>query len=472
MRGQIRRRPNRIELRAYAGINPATGQPQKLCEYLPPAATDKEIGRALTALVARADDLAATRRRRRKEGGQAPAVVTAANDRTAGDALEAWWTVKGQLLGDATTARLYLDSYLLPGLAVVEQWRLRGFVDDQTRRVDPDLFCLKTFFDGLIENGSVGCNGRPAGRPLSPATAAKAKGYLSRALNFEIERPGSTLTINPCAGFVIPKTPPRESTTPEPDELAAFLPWLAGQRTRPAHTVTRRGPDGTPVTYTVPERVDAEAADRVGRTLLAYVLLVASGPRPQEVSALRRGNLDRTSGRLELLAEGVGRDGQVNRGATEKRRKRTITLDRRTLAAVEAHLIAQDEIALEVGVRLGRRAFLFSRHPDATIPQTPDGPSQAFERTVAGAIRAGIPIPQGMRLYDMRHYGITQLLRAGRDIASVARRFGTSADVIRRTYEHVIPGDDDRLADTLEGIWGAPAGEATVVDLFSRGEVT
>ena len=464
-RGNVRQKGARLELRAYAGVSPVTGRDDYLYDSLPLDATEKEILTALTAVVGRADDLAATRKRRRKEGGHAPAVVASQGERTVGAILEAWYEAKGRHLASASTVRTHLDGYLLPKLADVEAWRIRGTVGEQEAAVDPDLFSLSNFFGELLARGSVGTQGRPAGQPLKPATVSKTKSYLSQALEHEMRRPGSTLTANPCALVDLPSVEDRESTTPEPDEMAAFLPFLAGTtRIREAHTVTRRRKDGTPYTFTIPARIDREAADRAGRQLLAFALLVASGPRPQEVAALQRGNLDRTTGRLAL--EGVGVvDGKIVRGETDKRRKRAIKLDAGTLAAVNDHLRAQDETALMFGKKLTRRSYMFATSPDCTIPVDPGTPSQAFDRIVAKAVAAGIPVPEDMRLYDMRHYGITSMLRKGASPAAVAKRFGTSTTMLHARYEHAIPGDDDGLADILGAAWGDQLGapEADVI---------
>jgi integrase len=464
-RGHVRPKGNRLELRAYAGVNPVTGRADYLSDTLAVDATEKQIIVALTTLVGRADDLAATRKRRRKEGGHAPPVVASQGERTVGAILEAWYEAHARHLASASTARTHLDSYLLPKLADVAAWRVRGTVGPEEAAIDPDLFSLAAFFDGLLASGSVGSGKtrKNKGQPLDPGTVGKTKRYLAQAFDQEIRRPGSTLTANPCATVRLPGVEDRESTTPEPDELEVFLPFLLGTtRVRAAHTVTRKRKDGTPYTFTIPARVDREAADRAGRQLLAFALLVASGPRPQEVAALQRGQLDRTTGRLAL--EGVGVvDGKVCRGETDKRRRRVIKLGARALAAVNDHLRAQDELALMFGKKLTRRSYMFATAPDCLKPVDPDGPSQAFSRIVEKAVAAGIPVPEDMRLYDMRHYGISTLLRKGKDPAGVAKRFGTSTTMLHQRYEHCIPGDDDGLADTLDDAWGdelgAPEGD-------------
>jgi integrase len=253
--------------------------------------------------------------------------------------------------------------------------------------------------------------------------------------------------------------------------MAAFLPFLSGEgRASAPYMVTRRvrGSDKV-ISYEVAGRlVEPNAMDLM---MEAFALLVASGPRPVEVAAITRTQLDGDS--LSLDGRGViqaendeGREVWViATGETPKRRRRTITLDPRTLAALRRWLAFQQEASLAMGERLGPRALVFSLDPRALVPISPKVFSGAFARAVDRAEEAGVALPDGFHLYDMRHYGVTQLLRAGRPVAAVARRFGTSPRMIHQRYEHAIPGDDAALADTMAAVWGEPAGPADVVPL-------
>lgn len=469
-RGSIRTRRNGHELRAYAGIDPVTGRKEWLEERLPLDTSPKEIGRHLTALVARADDIAADRRRRRR--GEAPPGPAPEPDRTVGQTLAAWWKTHGRHLARAGDARTIIDAYLEPRLGQVALWRLHPGLDPEAARRNPDLVDLTDVFDDLARRGSVGGGGRrhTAGRPLGPDSLHKIRSVLSAALALEVA--AGRLAANPCSGVKLPSIPDRDSTTPEPDELAAFLPFLAGAgRTTGGYDATRRTKSGATVTYRVPE-VELEPTMR-DHQLLVYARLVASGPRPQEVSALQRGHYDRTTGRLSLAGEGVvkvkepGRPErwEVARGETEKRRKRTIMLDPVVVAELDRLLLEQDTFALECGVKLGRRAYLFSLEADCSQPLSPNTASDGFTDAVARAVAAGVDIPAGLRLYDMRHFGITQLLRDGRAPAAVAVRFATSERMIRSRYSHFIPGDDDRLAETMANVWGPVAAPGEVIPL-------
>jgi integrase len=237
--------------------------------------------------------------------------------------------------------------------------------------------------------------------------------------------------------------------------MSAFLPFLADPGVVGGYNATRRvrGTDQT-VTYTVKaRRAEPTAMDLMNE---AFALLVANGPRPVEAAAITRVQLDQDSAELELDGRGVDDDGSIIGGESTKRRRRLITVDARCLAALKRCLSFQDEYALAVGQRLGPRAYVFSLEPVAARPLSPKVMSKAFARSVDAARTAGLSLPDGFHLYDMRHFGITHMLRggAGRNVAAVAKRFGTSTRMIEERYEHAIPKDDRQLAEALTTVWG------------------
>jgi integrase len=54
------------------------------------------------------------------------------------------------------------------------------------------------------------------------------------------------------------------------------------------------------------------------------------------------------------------------------------------------------------------------------------------------------------RIYDLRHTYATWSLAAGVDIYTVARRMGTSLQMIDRTYGHLAAGADDYERELLD----------------------
>jgi integrase len=451
---------NRIKLKAYAGINPATGKAQHLYDSVPADVGKRELDRRARALNGRANALADSRRQRRRDPAapKAPARPRAAAARTIGDAVEAWWKHHGSKLAGAPKTRPLIDQIILPHLGDLKVTLVAGTPPDDELERDDDLVYLAERWEEIRLSGR-----KTGGDPLSAATIHKCHGIVGASLR----RAG-----HPITDPGLPTMGDKADTTPLPEEMASFLPHLdARGRTLPAYTATRRvrGTANT-VSYEVPARAVDPSAMELMTT--AFALLVASGPRPVEVAAITRTQIDLTTGSCSLDGRGVilthdqaGKEQWlIAGGETAKRRRRVITLDTRTLAVLKRWFAFQQEASLAMGERLGPRALVFSLDAGGATPVSPKVFSAAFARTVERARQDGVPVPDGFHLYDMRHFGISQLLRAGRPVAAVARRFGTSPRMVHQRYEHAIPGDDAALADTLGAVWGNPQ-PGTVIPL-------
>lgn len=440
-----RLRGRRLELRAYAGTNPATGKPEYLYESVPADLGVRELNRVKRDLDARANELSEARRARRKD----PTVAPEPKPKTArivAEAIETWWRRHGSKLDTARKIRSAIDSVILPEFGDLPLALVAGTAPDEDEDRLPDVVYLSERWAEVAER-----------RGLEPSTVHKYHGILGGALR----RAG-----HPIPDPGLPPMGERASTTPLPEEMAAFLPHLGTPRVIEAYTVTRkvRNSDKT-VSYQVPLRTEEPTAtDLMAR---AFALLVASGPRPVAAAAIARSQLDQKTGRLSLDGRGVvidsGPDGRevwvLRGGTTAKRRLVNLGLDGATLEALKQWLKYQDEMSLTFGHRLGPRALIFSLAPDASEPISPKVLSKAFDRAVDRARETGVSLPEGFRLYDMRHFGITSLLRAGVPVAAVAKRFGTSPRMIHARYEHAIPEDDDRMVATLGTLFPMPGVE-------------
>lgn len=456
-----RLRGQTLELKAYAGTNPATGKKEFLYDSVPAAAGKREIDRRCRDLDARAHALAAARRdRRRDPHGTTPKKPTQPKTKTVGEAVEAWWKHHGSKLAGAPKSRSLIDGIILPHLGTTLVALVAGTPPDDDDDRDADLVYLSEKWAEIQQVGR-----KKGADPLEASTIHKAHGIVGAALR----RAG-----HPIPDPGLPPVATGADTTPLPEEMAAFLPLLAGPRQTGGYVATRRVRGTTQkVTYTVAPRAGGPSA--MDLMLEVFALLVGSGPRPVEAAAITRAELDLDRGVLSLAARGVviEKDAGPERwviaaGETTKRRRRVVTLDGRTLAAARRWLKFQDEYALACGVRLSPRALVFSLDPEAKEPVSPKVMSKAFERAVARARGAGCDLPDGFHLYSMRHFGITQLLRGGkgRNVAAVAERFGTSTRMIESRYEHAIQKDDAHLADILGAVWGdTDTGEGVVLPL-------
>lgn len=444
----------RIEFRAYAGIDPATGKQDYVRDSAPLDTGKRELDRIAKRVDAKALALAESRRARRKDPGAAPKRKPKA-DRTVGEAVEAWWKHHGSKLANAPKRRSLIDALIIPYMGQIRVALVAGTPPDDDDERDPDLVYLSEKWEEIRRIGR-----RVGDEPLAASVIQTAHtsilGPALRRAGHPIPDPG------------LPASESKPSTTPLPEEMAAFLPFLAGGgRKVKGYTVTRkvRGSDLT-VRYEVPDQVpEPNAMDLM---LEAFAFLVANGPRPLEAAAITRTQL--AGDTLSLDGRGVvesrDADGKelwiVADGQSDKRRPRVITLDGRAQTTMQSWLKFQDEASLMMGKRLGPRALMFSFDPAAKEPISPKVFSGAFARAVDRARAAGVDLPDGFHLYDMRHFGITHMLRLGqgRNVAAVAKRFGTSARMIHARYEHAIHEDDAALADALGSVWAEkPTGD-------------
>ncbi|HEV2893256.1 MAG TPA: site-specific integrase [Actinomycetota bacterium] len=437
-----------IRLKAYAGVDPATGKGQYLYDQVPATAGKREVDRAAKALDARAQALAESRRARRRDPNAVPKKAAVRADKTIGDAVEAWWKHHGSKLPTARHARGFIDGIILPHLGAIKIALVAGTPPDDDDERDDDLVYLSEKWAEIQRVGR-----RVGDKPLEASYIHRCHGIVGAALR----RAG-----RPIADPGLPSVQATADATPLPEEMVAFLPHLAAPGRTAAYTVTRRvrGGPGT-TSYIVPARdTEPSAMDLM---LNAFALLVGNGPRPVEAAAITRTQVDFDTKVLSLDARGVVQSPEpgperwvIVTGETAKRRRRAISLDDRTLAALKRWFAWQRDYALRCGERLTARSLVFSLAPDGSEPISPKVFSGNFTDAVRRARGEGCDLPDGFHLYSMRHFGITQLLRngKGRNVAAVADRFGTSTRMIEERYEHAIPKDDAHLAEILGAVWG------------------
>jgi integrase len=74
-------------------------------------------------------------------------------------------------------------------------------------------------------------------------------------------------------------------------------------------------------------------------------------------------------------------------------------------------------------------------------------------------------LPANLRFHDLRHSHASLLIAEGWSIKAVSRRLGHGDEVITlRTYTHMMPSDDRRLADGFDSIvGGTPHGPSAAI---------
>jgi integrase len=141
--------------------------------------------------------------------------------------------------------------------------------------------------------------------------------------------------------------------------------------------------------------------------------------------------------RHHQLLEWVRRD-------TKTHQQRRIALDDETIAVLREHVRRVDGRAAQLGLDVGREAYLFTLAPDASTPLQPDTATQRYERM---AERLGIRTT----LHKLRHYSATELIAAGVDVRTIAGRLGHGGGgtTTLKVYAAFVNEADQRAAAVL-----------------------
>lgn len=152
------------------------------------------------------------------------------------------------------------------------------------------------------------------------------------------------------------------------------------------------------------------------------IFAAGTGLRPEEWIALERRDLDRQ--RRVVNVQRVYANGKVSEYPKTDRSRRRVPLRRRVLAALDAMPARLDTPLLLPGARGGHLDLHNFR-----------------ERHWKPALRAaGLDY---RRPYDLRHTYATFSIAAGVSLFALARRMGTSLEMIDKTYGHLAPDADE-----------------------------
>jgi len=196
-----------------------------------------------------------------------------------------------------------------------------------------------------------------------------------------------------------------------------------------------------PAVDTVARLIEACGADA---DFALYVGLAAvTGARRGELCGLRWGDV---VGRELTIARSIATldGGELFVKAPKSGRRRRITLAPAWAEALERHREVVRARARACGVRWNDDLYVFSMSGDHVAPMRPDYASHRFNAVMRTAGVAGV------RLHDLRHFSVTQLLSAGVDVRTIAERHGHERpDVTLRVYASFVRARDTEAADIL-----------------------
>lgn len=179
---------------------------------------------------------------------------------------------------------------------------------------------------------------------------------------------------------------------------------------------------------------------------MATVVRVAtvSGCRRGELAALRWSDIDLEAGRMVVARSIVVDDGRPVVKSTKTGAVKRISLDPGTVAALRSWRVASIAQALEFGIAWTDDRYVWARRPDGVDPW---GLGTFSHRWRQLADAHGLT---GVRLHDLRHAMVSQLIGDGFDIAVASDRAGhSSRSVTLDTYSHALPDRDREAADHL-----------------------
>ncbi|WP_300011081.1 tyrosine-type recombinase/integrase [Pseudonocardia sp.] len=320
----------------------------------------------------------------------------------------------------------------------IEQWLDVSELEDTTRERYDDLirlYVLPTFgalpaskldaellerFYARLHRCRELCTGRPrAGhtcRPLSTSTTRKVhyiiRGALERAVRWR------HLSVNKAAMAIAPSPERTEPDPPSADEAARLL--------------------------------NAAWADPEWGLLLW--LLMLTGPRRGEISALRWRHVDFERGLLSIVRSNAQPKSGLKEKATKTGQSRKIALDEHTVSLLVAHRDLWIRRCDDLYGALSADAFVFSSAPDGSLPYPPRAISQRYRKL---ALKLKL---RSTRLHSLRHYSATELVAAGVDIRTVAGRLGhgSGGATTLKVYAAWVDEADRRAATTMAAIVPRP----------------
>jgi integrase len=181
-------------------------------------------------------------------------------------------------------------------------------------------------------------------------------------------------------------------------------------------------------------------------------LAVVLGARRGELCGLKWRDVDLDGGEV-LIAGSVARVAgrPLLDKDTKTHAKRRVAIGGETVELLKAHRLRQAETALACGVSLPPDAYVFSRTADASRPISPEWITHRLQDLAAAL---GVRV----RLHDLRHFMVTQLVAGGVDLRTVSGRAGhADGPMTLGTYAHFQQAQDRHAAEFMDELLVAAA---------------
>lgn len=318
---------------------------------------------------------------------------------TVEDLLNAWQALHADEWAASTIRnnRTLIDAYLIPTLGPREVAKLKP--------AELDLF-----YRDLRQTGGRARNGKR--RPLSVGTVSKIHGVLRAALTQSVR--WEWRADNPADRATLPRGERRRITPPSPADVIRLI----------------------------------DAAEQDDADFGAFLhLAAATGARRGELCALRWSDFDIEANTV-TIARAISLGDEVVEKTTKTGNRRRIELDPDTVAIIRRHRGRARERVLACGTTLPDDAFVFTLDVDGSAPWRPDLPTHRFVKLRR---RLGL---DSIRLHDLRHFSVTELLAAGVDLSTVAGRHGHAGGgrTTLAVYAHLLEQADHGAAEVIGGV--------------------
>jgi integrase len=401
-RGNIRQRGSSLQVRFFAGKDPVTGRDVYLTASI--SGTDRKAHK-------RAEDKLAEFRTQVNKQRSTPSSVKL------GYAIAEWLRTSEHEDSTREGYRGYITRTIRPALGDVPITKI-------TARM------LETFYAEL-RRCRVRCDRRP---------------FIEHKAVGEHDCKSAKCTPHTCKPMAASTVRQIHSIISGTLNAAVRWDWTSTNPTKAAQRPRQKPPQPDPPSPAMAAKL-VEAAFEMDDDWGTLVWLVmTTGIRRGEVSALRWSRVDLDEGVIEIRSSYTLRRGVGKEKDTKTHQMRRIALDTETIALLREHKDRSRLRLAELGIEFTDDMYVFCG-VHAIDPRKPYSPHAVSSRYKDMAERLGIDT----HIHALRHYSATKLLTAGVDLRTVAGRLGHGGGgaTTLRVYAAWVAASDRKAAEIL-----------------------